>query len=203
MRIDFCHSTSFIARLVATLCLEKEGNVWLHSFDWTAWTSQPHPSQCSGFQQTMSAVVCSLRWKVEAIKLDKSLEGSGLFLLVATLDCLSWWWWWWSFSKQMTERGQCRADNTNIDFHLSAGAEQDIFTPPGLTWSWCSWWWSDNITPVGGAGGGQGPPTPSLPIPSATVCNYVRLLGLTPWFFSTRKGQLTFWIKVLLFSSTV
>ena len=165
MRIDFCHSTSFIARLVATLCLEKEGNVWLHSFDWTAWTSQPHPSQCSGFQQTMSAVVCSLRWKVEAIKLDKSLEGSGLFLLVATLDCLSWWWWWWSFSKQMTERGQCRADNTNIDFHLSAGVEEDIFTPPGLALL------RQHHTCWGGGGGA--PTTPSLP--PYSFCNCLQL----------------------------
>ena len=130
------------------------------------------------------------------------MEGGGHHERVA-VDCFYWWQPWPVCPGDdggVERETQWRGDNTNIDFHLSAGVEQDIFTPPGPG-PGLPWWWSLNITPVGGEGGG--PPTPSLPIPSATVCNYVRLLGLTPGFSSSRKGQLRLRIKVLLFSSTV
>ena len=56
------------------------------------------------------------RWEVEAV------------------DCFYWWQPWpvCSGDDSGVEREtQWRGDNTNIDFHLSAGVEQDIFTPPG------------------------------------------------------------------------
>ena len=137
-------------------------------------------------------LVCSLRCRVEANKLEKSLN-------IWRVDCFYRWHPYpgddgvLQFLQTNDREIQWRADNTNIDFHLSAGTEQDIFTPPGALVV------RQHHTCWGGGGGGGA----SLSIPSATVCNYVRLLGLTPGFSSTRKGQLTLRIKVLLFSSTV
>ena len=163
-------------------------------FGFIHWTepgqhSAPSSITSSGFQQTILTT------------LQSQVEGGGQQgRTISHQSCRHCFYWWQplrdvlcSFSKQETER-----HNAGLTTQILISTYQlelsRIFLHHLVPW------WSDNITPVGGAGEGGGA---SLSIPSATVCNYVRLLGLTPGFSSTRKGQLTLRIKVLLFSSTV
>ena len=89
----------------------------------------------------------------------------------------------------ISRHGQAWSGCGSLDKQEDKAGQQHKYWSPVISWSWAGYFYTWSCPSHHTCWGAiRPPPTPPPPNP-ATVCNYLRLLGLTPWFSLTRKGE--------------